>query len=491
MLEFGEWLPDFGVLENPGSTEAKNVISTSDGYHELPSLAVNSTAINSYCRGFFAAQSSAGTSFQYCGSGSKLYQMSSGTWTDQSKASGTYTVNATESWEFAKWAETVIAVPGLGDAPQVITMGGVGGTEFANLGGTPPKARHISVVRDFVVLGNLNESGTNYPQRIRWSGINDAAHWTTSSVKQADYQDLKGEGGKIQSIRGGEYGVILEEHSIWRMDYVGPPVIFSLSETLPGIGTPAPNSVVQWGDTLFMLSQQGFGAIVNGSEWRDLSSNKITDWFFSRADMTNAHRIVGAIDYQNRHVYWIFPGPGNSDGLPNEGIVMDIDSGRWSHFEAEIEWIRNALGEATTLESLNAISASIDDLMISLDSRLWQGGAITLIAFDSAHKSGTLSGTALDAVIETMEKQAALGRRSMNTRIRPEIDGASSITVAPGSRDSQSDAVTWGSPVSEERDQGYPIRVDARYHRLRCNISGGFTRARGVSVVEGAPTSRG
>jgi hypothetical protein len=330
----------------------------------------------------------------------------------------------------------------------------------------------------------MDDGGTVYPNRVRWSGINDETNWVTSKKLQSDHQDLFGEGGWNQKVIGGEYGVIVREHAIHRMDYIGPPLIFMFNQTLTGVGTPAPNSVVKFGDDVYLLTQTGFEVVTQGRVRRDIGANRINNWFFSELDVTQVLRVVGSLDRINRRVFWIFPGTGNASGLPNNGLIYDIDSDRWARFEDELEWIYDALGEGTTLEGLDAISGSIDALGESLDSRRWIGGAININAFDDTHKSGEFEGPAMDAVLETTEQQLTVNKRVHVSRVRPEIDGAGTLTLQAGLRESQDDAVTFGVAATKARDNGYPMRAQARYHRFRANISGGFTRAQGISVTE-------
>lgn len=493
MIPFGEWLPDIAAYGNEGSTEAKNVVPTEEGFRQLLDLNTATTALNGYARGAFAAQASSQLSYNYAGSGSKLYQLVDGAWTDQSKASGTYSLVADASWEFVKWGERIIAVGGVNSGtpvpPQIITLGAVGGTEFADLGGSPPQAYHVAVVRDFVVLGNLYESAANYPARVRWSGVNDETNWSTDPSAQSDYQDLQGAGGWIQAIRGGQFGVIFQERSVWRQDYIGPPLAFSFNETLPGIGVLAPNSVVQYGDLIFFLSQTGFKAVRGGAEILDIGENKIDRWFLSRFDEDQKHRMSGAVDRRNKRIMWVFPAIGAIDGFPNEGVIFDLASGRWSRFERSVALVHDAYGEDYTLEGLDSVSANLDALPASLDSPSWIGGAINIGGFDNEHKSGLFDGAPLSAVLETKEDRLSGNARTSVTRVRPEVEGASSTTVAAGTRDVLKDSVVWGNAASSERDGNHAARADARFHRFRVTVDGGFDKALGVTIVEGARSS--
>src|SRR4029077_2402588 len=96
-------------------------------------------------------------------------------------------------------------------------------------------------------------------QRVRWSAINNANSWTADPTTLAGYQDLLGEGGWIQKIVGGEQGgYVIQEHAIWRMTFVGSPLIFQFDKVKTGIGAYAPQSVVSFQGMIFFLANDGF-----------------------------------------------------------------------------------------------------------------------------------------------------------------------------------------------------------------------------------------
>lgn len=501
MIEFGEWLPDIADYNNPGATEAKNVIPTIEGYRQFNSFSRTAGSINSFCRGAFAAQANDRTSYNYAGSGTKLYQLVDDTWTDQSKASGTYSVSDRDVWEFVKFGEKIIAVGGINTGtpvpPQVITMGPAASTEFADLGGSPPQARHIATVKDFVVLANLYEGSTLYPSRVRWSGVNDEINWTTNKAKQSDYQDIPGKGGWVQKVIGGDYGLLIMERGIVRMDYIGPPLVFSFNRVLPELGTNAPNSVIQWGNLIFMLGTTGFKGIANGIERLDIGDNKINRWFFERVDLNYAYRIVGALDRINNRLGWIFPDKNAINGSPNNGLIFDIASKKWARFEDNLEWVYDSYGETYTLDGLDAVSSSIDNLGASLDDPIWISGVIGLGAFDDSNFSGRFTGDPEIAVLETNEQRLSQNFKTRIRKIRPEIDTTAdsgddsdtTINLVVGERDSQEKSIIWGGNLTKERDHNYSVRSNARYHRFRATIDGGFIRAHGITVVDGKKSS--
>jgi len=136
-----------------------------------------------------------------------------------------------------------------------------------------------------------------------------------------------------------------------------------------------------------------------------------------------------------------------------------------------------------TLEGLDAINSDLDALDYSLDSNVWKGGTLHLASFDTDHKLAYLSGTALEATIETAEFQpeGLEGLRSEITELTSIVDGGAH-TVQMGSRETQVATESWG-PVATENSSGITeVRANTRYHRIRQIITGGFTSASGVFI---------
>ncbi len=460
-------------------------------YYKTTSAAVTiSPTLDARCQGAASVNDKDGNVYIYAGDTAKLYVNDQNSWTDVSKAgSPAYAVGADEFWEFAKWGEKVIAVSGVNTAatnnPQIITMGG---TAFADLSGTPPQARHIAVVRDFVVLGNTWDSGGGLvPHQVWWSGINDETTWTPSAATQADKQPLQGNGGWVQRVVGGEYGVVFQERSIWRMTYVGLPVVFQFDEIAPGVGTPAPGSVAQWGDLIFFLGQDGFRVVENGSTTRPIGDQKVDQTVLDDLDSSAKDQVTATIDPVNKYYLCAYVGSGATGTFPNRIMAYHWPTGRWSLIEQDVALLMQAATAGYTLDTLDTVSTSLDALTESLDSRAWMGGALQLGAFDSSHQLGFFSGSNMAATLETKEFELKSGLRSMISRVRPMVDGGSA-NVEMGARNAQTGTTTYQATATAQTYGGIPVRAEARFHRIRANVSGAFTNAFGVDVEAGRPS---
>lgn len=490
MIPFADWRPDLADLNTP---DVKNVIPREDGYGPLPSMQAQTNALTYYCRGAFAAKSSSNVAYNFAGDEKNLWLMTNNVFAEVNGGAGgadVYALGASENWEFVKWGENVIAVGGANatdPVPQIVVLDG---TDFGDLSGTPPRARHIAVVRNFVVMGNLYESATAYPSRIRWSGHNDETHWTVDRAKQSDYQDFPSYGW-IQAIRGGDYGVIFQENAITPMIYRGPPEIFDLSGTKPGIGTPAPNSVIQRGDACYFWAQDGFYVTVGGGTPTPIGRHILDRYVRNDFDLGYPHRMVGAEDKQRQLLWWIYPGVGNAVGAPNKVVMFDYNINRWSYAEIDTQWVYDSLGTSIDLDSFSASGyTNLDTVPVSLDSDIWKGGAITFGIFGSDNKQNQLTGTAMSSRLTTSEVDAsklsgrlAPGSRAEVTRVRPVVQGGTT-NVKVGTRNDLEDTVTTSAAISELSDGSVPMRTNARYHRFTVETSGDFDRALGVLPVE-------
>src|SRR5690606_8482560 len=154
-------------------------------------------------------------------------------------------------WQFVSWKNKVLAT-NFNDNPQQITFGA---GNFSNLT-TAFKARHITTIRDFVVVANTSDATDGLvPSRVRWSAFNDETDWTVSPSTLSDFNDLKI--APVIRILGGEYGIICQRNSIWRMTFVGAPIVFQFDEVLPGFGPIATGAIAQDGDLAYFLSDRG------------------------------------------------------------------------------------------------------------------------------------------------------------------------------------------------------------------------------------------
>jgi hypothetical protein len=297
-----------------------------------------------------------------------------------------YSPGGDDAWRFTQFGPLAIAVNGV-DAPQAFDLSV--GTRWAALGGTPPVAAFVTTVRDFVLMGKI----ATLPQRVQWSGINNATLWGSVPANQADIQDLP-DGGNITGLVGGEYALIFQETSVRRMTYEGPPIIFRIDKIANDIGASVPGSVASLIDMAFFVHKSGFYMVQGGQTITPIGRGKIDRTFWAEFDETNQFRTSAAIDPVRGLYIFAYPANGNG-GVPNRLLIYNWRTQKWAHAQVTCELVFGGVSQQSyTLEQLDPFGA-LDALPYSLDSSFWTGTvSLLLFAFDTSHKSG-LSGATL------------------------------------------------------------------------------------------------
>lgn len=505
---FAAWLPDQPALENPGSTQASNCRPAAIGYRPMPDIkAFTTAALDAFAQGAISVTDRVGAVTTYIGDAAKLYDVTSSAATDVSIAGG-YSTASDGIWDFAKWANTVIAT-NLSEEVQTIT---IGGANFANLitSTDTPSARYVAVEDNgFVILGNISDESGVAPTRVRWSAQNDPTDFDEDAATLADKQDLQGGGGHIQGLLdGGDFVTIFRELSIHRMQFVGPPIIFQIDQVVTELGLRTPGAAAAFGRLHYFLASSGF-YVFDGAQALNIGSEQVDRLFWDAqsgantdaVDVANIHRVRCTVDADSHQVFWSYPTSDAPANACDRILCYDWVVKRWTLISINTQLIFRHLSEGYTLEGLDAISADIDNFPsagaeISLDSKAWMGGAIKLGAVDTANKLATFEGDNLAAVMATGEFNLAAsagspGYRSKLTEVISLVDGGTP-TMRIGYRNLPGDNITWSSAVTQNASGYHPFLIDSRYFRSEVTVPAAstWTHAIGISAADFTVTSK-
>jgi hypothetical protein len=495
-LQFTEWLPDQPSMAG-SLNDAKNVVPLSLGYAPFNNAVDYSDNASENLNQIFVGKF--GADVQVFGGGAtKLFKLDNTdlTMDDVSKAGG-YT--STDNWQFRQFGKIVLAANNVAKI-QAWEIGS--SSVFADVAAAAPIAKYITVVRDFVVAGNL-DTGTN-ANKIQWSDINDETNWTSGSTSQSDYQIIA-DGGNITGLAGGEFGLVFLEKAIVRMSYIGSPLFFQF-------------------DTI----SRGLGTTVTG-----IGTEKVDRWFFDDCSLTDIGSMTTAIDPVKKLVVWNYKAV---DGTRHM-IVFNWQINKWSRITTDATVVgtvastgttlegfetayltvggsfvigkeyqiygigttdftligatTNLVGEkftatgvgsgsgsATDLAAATAGGATLETLSASLDSRLWIGGKFLFAGAKDA-KIITFTGSTYNSEIITTDVE--VGYNSLVQLARPTIDnGSANVKVA--SRKELDDNVLFGSSVSTSSEGRASLRSHGRYHRFSIVPTGNWTNAVGIDV---------
>lgn len=468
MIPLGPYVPDQPSLSAPHLVQALNCVPSSKGYGPFGAFVAATSAIAARARGAAGLYDAGGDVHVFVGDASALYeQQSDATWLDVTRTvGGAYSSAITSRWRFAPFGDQAIAT-NFDDAVQVRTMSSP--TTFADLTGSPPRARHVCTFRDFVFLGYTD----NASNEIAWSGINNATQWTAGS-NQSDRQILADGGYCSGFAPTSAILLVFQRTKIRAVQYVGPPVIMQIDVLEDELGCAEPGSICQQGRKVFFLGGDGFYMIDNFAPALNIGDGRINAFFLADVNEDYLYRMSAAVDPKRSVAFWCYASTQAVTGNPDTLIAYHWPSRTWAVIKVAVEILFPALGLGYTLDGLDAITSNIDTFDIPLDDPLLSGGAQRLSAFDQTNKFGAFAGANFAATFETGDMELVKGGRAFVGGVRPVVD-TRSLTVAVGVREVAGDAVVYAAANPLEQDGMASAMASGRYVRSMITVAQGAT----------------
>lgn len=452
---FGPWRPDIDLTLglpdgneaqslslNAGElvlAEASNVFPDPGGYQPHQQRVFRSASLSRTCQGAFALTDQDGQVNWFAGTAESIYRCASNTATANWATVGTgYALTEEDRWEFAQYGNQIYATA-VTQAMQYMTLSA--GSVMQPVAGGAPRARHIAVVRNFLVVAGTD----NDPQLVHWSALDNPQSWDADATTQADSQDLAGDGGWNQGIVVGLPGsdaVIFQERAVWRMMYVGTPLIFQFDQVEGLRGAVSPGSIVQSGGLVFYRSDDGFYQF-DGMTSQRIGHGKVDQWFVDHAELGEQHRISAAADAARSLVWWSFKS--TSGANPDQVLVYNWKMGEWSHLvntNVDLIWRPLSLSDPFGAQLLGAFHAQ-------------------------THQAATFTGSNTAPIIETRDHQFNPNGHCLVTEVYPLIEAGDPTTVVKHRNRMTDSNLVSHSPVAMNAFGFAPVRVDGRYMRIR------------------------
>ena len=473
MIPFGPFEPDRTIFAPQATTSMKNSLPVADGWGPMKSLQTYSNALPAQCLGAVYVRTSSGNFTVIAGTQTGLYRLNTATlnWDDIGGSSKPYSVPSGDKWSFARFGTKLIAC-NLNDPPQTYDVD-AGGT-FADLGGSPPKAKYAWVAGDFLVLGHLE----SYPTRVQWSGINESDFWTVGE-KGSDFQSIP-DGEDVTGGIGEPNGAIIIQRRAMRFMQFSPASGYTFGFTIanPERGCIAPLSIVQIGPRDFAyLTEDGF---FRGVQGQAIGAEKVDRWFLEQIDLDNLATVRGVADPFNKIVWWQYEDASSTAYL----LGYDWQLNRWCFADNNVTELAALVTSGTTVEGLDAFNSNLDLLTPSLDSRVWKGGRPTFAGFTTDHRLAFFDGSNQAAEFETADVELHAPLRAFVNGCRVFTD-ADDYTVQVAGSDFHGGTVTYDTAASPESTGETSLSNEARLHRFKVSIAAGdvWNHALGVRPV--------
>jgi hypothetical protein len=346
-------------------------------------------ALETACKGAAVTRKLDSSTRFFAGTATDLYEASTTTWTERTRASGgDYALGTEHRWRFAMFGDTAIAA----SKTEILQTSSSGA--FANAAANAPKAGAVDVVNGFVILVNVNDQGSIFDAADRphgWWAARSLATWTPSIANEAYTGSLTSTPGECTAIkRFGRLAIIYKQRSMFTLSYAGttgweanqiPGEAGALSqETVVDIGTPQ-NPI-----HLFMGAEDFY--MFDGARAYPLGA-PLTKTVFGEINRDLAYASVTLHDRTEKNVYFFYPV--GSSGYPDKCVVYNYQTKQWGRDDRSVEAVVEYIQAGVTYDELGDHYATYDDLPnASYDTAFWFAGFPSPAIFNTSHLVQTL-----------------------------------------------------------------------------------------------------
>lgn len=472
-----EYAPDQANFDSPALPEALNVMPSDGGYAPFPGFAADEGQIATGPVRGVIEYDFGGIREQFVGTQSKLWRKDAATYEDVSKA-GNYDLGDTEFWSMEAFGSYIIAFNGSAD-PQKFDLAGAG-TDFVSLGGSPPGGVAICVHKDFVFTWE-NHASTGQSS-VQWSGIADSEIWDGTSL--SDIQPIADGGFGKAIINAGDCVFYFQERKCHRFIYnSNPEVVFTRDEVEVGRGCVGSKACTADGGVVFFLAHDGFYSIAADTTVEPIGAGRVNDTFFRRCAADSVPNTILITDPKYTRIYVVYRSIDAGSAPYDEILTYDWRLKTWAPTTISLQWLFGSSTEPWTLEDLEAVYGTLENVPEPLSSQRWKGGDGLLAMFDPDGYFGALNGANMEATFETSTMLEPISVHKLLGRIMGIIN-TNQWTAALGTLERTGDTLSWSAPESPNVSGWAKFRVAARGARVRLTVAQGaiWTKAQGVEV---------
>jgi hypothetical protein len=199
--------------------------------------------------------------------------------------------------------------------------------------GSSDYCRSIAAFKTFLVGLNWNIGGVSYPNLVKWSteaaALSPPVSWDEgdATLDSGEYQLTDTPGKIIDGLPYGDSFLIYKEDSIYVMNYVGTPYIFSFKLLSPTIGLLAKNAVAEFDQGHFFIGNSDC-YVTNGQQVTALLPNKMRREMFSDLNGDNYEKVFVAADYARNEMLACYPS--GISTIPNKALIWNWKDGTFS-----------------------------------------------------------------------------------------------------------------------------------------------------------------
>lgn len=268
----------------------------------------------------------------------KIYVHNGSSWTDITRTSGDYSATAAENWTSTIIGGVLVLTNGVDDPQFWALSSGVPSTstKMADLTNWPAstECKAMRGFKSFLIAMNVTKSSVPYTTLVKWSteaGIHSPpASWSESdaTVDAGEYT-IQSKTPILDGLPLHDTFMIYTEDSVWAMQYVGTPFIFSFRQLTDEQGALSKNCVKAFSGGHFILAN-GDLLLNNGQTVQSILPHKLRDYLFNYIDGEQYKKSFVTADYARTEMLAVFPSADTTSNQCDKAIIWNWTNNTFS-----------------------------------------------------------------------------------------------------------------------------------------------------------------
>jgi hypothetical protein len=229
-------------------------------------------------------------------------------------------------WTLDNWGELLIS--GLTDG-EIFYWSPSDGGQLSTVVPNAPKVNEgcfVAMPQRQIVAYGSTFNGIKDPLLVRWCDIGNFTSWVGTVSNQAGSFRIPKGSRIVSGLQGPQQGVLWTDLSVWSMQYIGLPLVWSFNEIGTGCGLIGRKAAATLSGTIYWMSQSQFFSL-GGSGVSPIPC-PIWDVIFQDIDENNVDRVICATNARFGEVTWYYPTIG-SGGIPTKYVKYNTLLGQW------------------------------------------------------------------------------------------------------------------------------------------------------------------
>jgi hypothetical protein len=240
-------------------------------------------------------------------------------------------------WTLDNWGELLIS--GLTDG-EIFYWSPSDGGQLSTVVPNAPKVNEgcfVAMPQRQIIAYGSTFNGIKDPLLVRWCDIGNFTSWVGTVANQAGSFRIPKGSRIVSGLQGPQQGVLWTDLSVWSMQYIGLPLVWSFNEIGTGCGLIGKKAAATLSGTIYWMSQSQFFSLGGGGV--SPIPCPIWDVIFQDIDEDNVDRVICATNARFGEVTWYYPTIG-SGGIPTKYVKYNTLLGQWDFGElTRTAWI--------------------------------------------------------------------------------------------------------------------------------------------------------